>query len=71
MTNADVFRIYGSERLVIEEMLNFLLQEYDERKGENKIRVIRDFMNQETIADIEFAELSKLTRLKENVVSVQ
>ena len=70
MTNKEVFESYGSERWVVEDNLYFLLQEFAEKLGVrppfNTVGFIKNFMKEETLVEVEFAEKSKLDHLEEN-----
>lgn len=70
MTNKEVFEQYGSENWVIEENLYFLLQEFAENLGVrptfNTVGFIKNFMKDETLVEVEWAEKSKQDHLEEN-----
>ena len=70
MTNKEVFEQYGSESWVVEENLHFLLQEFTEKLGVrptfNTVGFIKNFMKEETIVEVEWAEKSKLDHLEKN-----
>ena len=74
MKNKDVFENYGSEHWVIRENLCYLLQLYWEKHGntvtmpENPVAFVKQFLEDETLCNIEFAEKSKLNTLENNVV---
>ena len=74
MTNKEVFERYGSENWVIEENLHFLLQMFADKMGVrpdfNTVGFIKNFMKEETIVDIEWAEKARLDHLKEKESSV-
>lgn len=85
MTNAELFREYGTEKWVIEQNLCFLLQEYWEKHGKkaieqakngyvtsdmpyNPVSFIKNFMKEETICDVEYAEKSKISTVENNTI---
>ena len=75
MTNLDVFKEYSSEKWVIEQALSFLLQEFvEENKYEhpkvNPIGIIKKFLDEETVCDVEWAEKAKMNRIEDSVVNV-
>lgn len=82
MTNQEVFKNYGSEKWAIEQNLCFLLQGYWEecndkgyvRKSQmpiNPVGFVKQFMKEETLCEVEFAEKSKLDSLKKDAVDVE
>lgn len=79
MTNQEVFEQLGSEKWVIEEALCFAIQEYwqkcyDEGRVNiahppvNCVGFVKDYMKEETLCNVEFAEKSKMNTLKKNVI---
>ena len=85
MTNAEVFKEYGSEKWVIEQNLCFLLQEYWEKYGKvaveqaknghitsgmpyNPVSFVKEFMKDETLCSIEYAEKSKISNVENNII---
>ena len=70
MTNKEVFEQYGSENWVVEENLNFLLQKFAEKLGVrptfNIVSFVKDYMKEETIVGVEWAEKSKQDHLERN-----
>lgn len=76
MTNKEVFEQYGSESWVIEENLCYLLQEYKELvengkwRNVNLVGFVKQFMKEESLASIEFAEKSKLDTLEKDAIDV-
>lgn len=85
MTNAELFKEYGSEKWVIEQNLCFLLQEYWEEHSKkaieqakngyitrdmpyNPVSFVKNFMKEETICDVEYAEKSKISTVENNTI---
>lgn len=85
MTNAELFKEYGTEKWVIEQNLCFLLQEYWEEHGKkaieqakngyttsdmpyNPVSFVKNFMKEETICDVEYAEKSKISTVENNTI---
>ena len=79
MTNAEVFRNYGSEQWVVEQNLEFFLQEYwdaiKEKVGQphsqmpvNPVGFTKEFMGQESYTETKYAEMSKMETLEKNEV---
>lgn len=76
MNNAEVFKQYGTEQWAIEEALCFLLQSYweehcKERFGQsqmpyNPVGFVKQFMKEETLVSVEFAEKSKMATLEKS-----
>lgn len=73
MTNHDVLKEYNTEQWVIEQTLCFMLQEYAEKLGVknpyNPVTFVKEFMKQETYADIALAEKSKMDTVASSVVA--
>lgn len=76
MTNKEVFEQYGSESWVVEENLCYLLQEYKELvengnwRSINLVGFVKQFMKEESLASIEFAEKSKLVTLEKDAIDI-
>jgi len=81
MTNQEVFEQYGTEKWVIEQNLCFLLQGYWEdlyRKGYvkesqmpiNPVSAVKEFMKEETICNLEYAEKSKMHTLENKAAEI-
>lgn len=79
MTNQEVFEQLGSEKWVIEDALCFAIQKYwqkcyDEGRVSvahppvNCVGFVKDYMKEETLCNVEFAEKSKMDTLKKNVI---
>ncbi len=79
MTNQELFEQYGSEKWVIEQNLCFLLQTYWEEchsKGYimeshmsvNPVGFVKQFMKEETLCNIKYAEQSKMDGLNDNAI---
>ncbi len=75
MTNEEVFKEYGSEKWVVEEALVRFLTDYWEKLGNrassmpiNPVRAAKEFMAEETLCSVEFAEKSKIDTLEKNEV---
>ena len=72
MTNLEVFQNFNTEKWVLEENLCFLLQAYAEKLGVkdpyNPVTFVKDFMKEETIVDVEYAEKSAIHTAEKNVV---
>ena len=79
MTNEEVFKNYGSEKWVIEEALSYLLQKYWEEVAQkypqiekqigkhcpiNPVGAVKEFMKEETLCSVEYAEKSKMETLQ-------
>ena len=76
MKNSELFKNYGSEQWVIEQNLCFLLQEYKELvesgkwQGVNLVGFVKQFMNEETLVETGFAEMSKINTLEAKAIDV-
>lgn len=79
MTNAEVFKNYGSEQWVVEQNLEFFLQEYwyaiREKVGQphsqmpiNSVGFTKEFMRQESYTETKYAEISKMETLEKNEI---
>lgn len=83
MQNNEFFANYGTEQWAIEQNLCFMLQEYWEairnRTGIGKtlpiqlplnpVSFIKEFMKEDTLVDIKYAEQSKMSNLEKKEVS--
>lgn len=83
MKNSELFAEYGTEKWAVEENLCFLLQEYWEELQKknsfaykfptclpiNPVGFVKNFMKEETLVNIEYAEQSKMEALKKNIVA--
>lgn len=76
MTNKEVFEQFGSESWVIEENLCYLLQEYKDLvesgkwRSVNLVGFVKQFMKEESLVSVEFAEKSKLDTLEKDAIDV-
>ena len=85
MTNAELFKEYGTEKWVIEQNLCFLLQTYWEEYSKkaveqakngyvtsdmpfNPVSFVKNFMKEETICEVEYAEKSKMHTVENSII---
>lgn len=75
MKNADVFKEYGSERVIMEQQLCFFAQDLQEKLGIqfpfNLVTEIKKFMSDESYVDVGFAENVKMDSLKKDMIDVE
>ena len=73
MINKEVFEQFGSEQLVIEENLCYLLREYADKLDivhpYNPVTFVKNFMKEETYVDTKYAEMRAVDTARENVVA--
>lgn len=84
MQNKEFFENYGTEKWAVEQNLCFLLQEYWEAVRErtgvgrtleanmplNPVSFVKEFMKEETLVDIKYAEMSKMDTMEKKNVGV-
>lgn len=83
MQNSDFFENYGSEKWAVEQNLCYLLQEYWDAvrkktvEGKNlpaqmplnPVSFVKQFMKEESLVEVKYAEMSKMDHLEDRVVA--
>lgn len=82
MTNREFFERYSTEKWALEQNLCFLIQSYieqiEKKTGQsylaqhyNPVTFVKEFMREETIADVEMAEKSLNDKKPEVIIDVE
>ena len=79
MTNKEVIENYNTEQWVMEELMFDLLHEFMDKanisRGSlrfNMVGFIKEFMKQEALCDVEYAEKSKIASLEsKEIITVE
>lgn len=72
MTNKEVFENYGTEDWIMREVLCYLLMRHKDELAKhpevNPVGVVQEFLAEETLVNLKYAEMSKMRTLESKVI---